>query len=97
MKYSVISGACTYVCAVPIIQWLCGSVSSVQCTVCVCSVHMFVCVVFTSMKLLHTPVLVVMGSSLSSRDCSKLFSIPHRIRQCSSPTNEVYSAHPPHL
>ena len=43
----------------------------------------YVCCVYVCV---HTPVPVVVGSSLSSRDCSKLFSIPHRIRQCSSPT-----------
>ena len=50
--YSITSGA--YIHTVPIIQWLCGSVSSVQCTVCVCSVHMFVCCVHFSETVAHT-------------------------------------------
>ena len=36
---------CMHIRTVLIRQWLCESVSSVQCTVCVCFVHMFVCCV----------------------------------------------------
>ena len=100
MMCSIISGACTYVLYQS--DSSCVGVSSVQCTVRMYSMCMFctyvhLCVVFSSLKLLHTPVPVVVGSSLSSRDCSTLVSLPHLIRQCSSPTNEAYSVYPPHL
>ena len=50
----MISDACTYTYTVLIRQWLCESVSSVQCTVCVCFVHMFVCCVRFNETVAHT-------------------------------------------